>query len=557
MSSKNLKIMANKLLNDFADEKSKTGAKNSKRVALENLIPQVFAQDKKALEKEIINLQGNLSGMASRSKYGHLSKKGKEQFTYNRAGKRLNEVAKSGGSTKPELIEVLPPITMPLKDVIAIWETVFNKFKDSQEKKFREGKIIGSNKDPITLDDWVELEKVATRLTGYEYICPVPNLTIVNSGLKNKFGNAVADAEISHRKGSKSSRETDDMEQKYVSARITGYQSPKHSLGGKQTLYRDEGLTSAEKSSGIQLGHGDAGMPTFLHIARMAEEEIDNYTNDALSEKELAAEKELLKTGIYKSYAKWEATLSTKEKLTFKGFKKEYSLLIITGQRTSGNMDDNTIEKTMAAPIRDWWRYIASPGEHKTVLRESIGNLLLGKLTLRNKGVKNTSRRWKPLDRVVSKETSPKIKYTYKEKKRIAIMGGSSGLGLAAKGIKQKAKTVTKNPRRATKASSLGSSPGSPMQAIAMFNASLEEAIRDNMGSPALNYQTGRFAESVKVLSITPSMGTSGIIQYAYRKDPYQLYEGDGMRDPRLLIDKTLREQAAELALGKFTTQRV
>ena len=550
--------MANKLLNDFADEKSKTGAKNSKRVALENLIPQVFAQDKKALEKEIINLQGNLSGMASRSKYGHLSKKGKPQATYNRAGERLKEVeGRSGGSTKPEPIKVLPPITMPLKDVIAIWETVFDKFKDSQEKKFREGKIIGSNKDPITLDDWVELEKVATKLTRYKYICPVPNLTIVNSGLKNKFGNAVADAEIAHRSSSTSKRETDDMERKYISARITGYQSPKHSLGGKQTLYRDEGLTSAEKSSGIQLGHGDAGMPTFLHIARMAEEEIDNYTNDALSEKELAAEKELLKTGIYKSYAKWEATLSTKEKLTFKGFKKEYSLLIITGQRTSGNMDDNTVEKTMAAPIRDWWRYIASPGEHKTVLRESIGNLLLGKLTLRNKGVKNTSRRWKPLDRVVSKETSPKIKYTYKEKKRIAIMGGSSGLGLAAKGIKQKAKTVTKNPRRATKASSLGSSPGSPMQAIAMFNASLEEAIRDNMGSPALNYQTGRFAESVKVLSITPSMGTSGIIQYAYRKDPYQLYEGDGMRDPRLLIDKTLREQAAELALGKFTTQRV
>ena len=551
MSSKNLKKMANKLLDDFADEKSKTGAKNSKRVALENLIPQVFAQDKKALEKEIINLQGNLSGMASRSKYGHLSKKGKPQATYNRAGERLKEVeGRSGGSTKPEPIKVLPPITMPLKDVIAIWETVFDKFKNSQEKKFREGKIIGSNKDPITLDDWIELEKVATRLTGYKYICPVPNLTIVNSGLKKKFGDAVADAEIAHRSSSTSKRETDDMERKYVSARITGYQSPKHSLGGKQTLYRDEGLTSAEKSSGIQLGHGDAGMPTFLHIARMAEEEIDksDFTAD---------EKELLKTGIYKSYAKWEATLSTKEKLTFKGFKKEYSLLIITGQRTSGNMDDNTVEKTMAAPIRNWWRYIASPGEHKTVLRESIGNLLLGKLTLRNKGVKNTSRRWKPLDRVVSKETSPKIKYRYKEKKRIAIMGGSSGLGLAAKGIKQKAKTVTKNPRRATKASSLGSSPGSPMQAIAMFNASLEEAIRDNMGSPALNYQTGRFAESVKVLSITPSMGTSGIIQYAYRKDPYQLYEGDGMRDPRLLIDKTLREQAAELALGKFTTQRV
>ena len=39
--------------------------------------------------------------------------------------------------------------------------------------------------------------------------------------------------------------------------------------------------------------------------------------------------------------------------------------------------------------------------------------------------------------------------------------------------------------------------------------------------------------------------------------NPYKVFEGHETRDPRLLIDKTIREQAAELALGKFTTQRL
>ena len=401
MSSPNLKKFAKHLVDSFADEKGKTGAKNEKRKALENMVPQVFAQDKKELEAEINNLRGNLSGKASRSEYGHLSKKGKEQFTYDREGNRLNERAKSGGSTTPKHVDVDAPITMEVKDVIVIWEQVFKNFKKNQKKKFQEGKLIGSNKDPITLNDWNELKKVATKLTGYKYICPVPTLTVTNTSLKNKFASEVAKAEISHRKSSSGSRATDEMEEKYISARITGYQAPKYSVGGKQTLYRAEGLTEAEKSSGIQLGHGDKGMPTFLHSARMAEKEIDNS-------KFSKEEKELLKKGIYESRQVWEATLEHTERLTLKGFKKSYQLLIITGQRTSGNMDDSTIEATMAAPIRDWWRKIAAPGEHKSVLRKSVGNLLLGKLTKNNKGVRNTSRRWKPLTVVKSKEKRPK-----------------------------------------------------------------------------------------------------------------------------------------------------
>ena len=123
--------------------------------------------------------------------------------------------------------------------------------------------------------------------------------------------------------------------------------------------------------------------------------------------------------------------------------------------------------------------------------------------------------------------------------------------------IAKKAKVANKKKRPASKASSLGGTMGSPMQARAMFNASINEAIRQNMGGAALHNRTGRFADSVYVHNISPTAGTDGTVQYSYMYNPYKVFEGHETRDPRLLIDKTIREQAAELALGKFTTQRL
>ena len=551
MSSTNLKKWAKILIDSFADEKSKTGAKNEKRKAYEKTVPQVFVQQEQELKDEINHLRekGALSGTAQRTKYDS------DKPTYYR-GKQVFERGgkKSGGKTKAEHVDVPPPITMTEAAVIKIWKTTFKNFRDAQKKDFDSGKYIGSNKDPVTSDDWKELNKAAKSVTGAQYICPVIDLTAARDKLKKVFGDAVANAEIAHRRKNKKGRDTSDLERKYISTRITGHQGPKLPVAGKQELYRMEGLTEAERSSGIQLGHGEYSDPTFLNTAKEAEKAIDK----AVAKGDLTKEEaKILKAGIWVSKQRWKVHLEHNENLSLRsGFKKKYTLVIISGQRTSSNMTDKEIEAQMAAPIRDWWRYIAKKGEHKSVLFKSIGNLILGKLTKGNRGVKNTSRRWKPIDRLISKEKSSPFRYDYKEQRNLIVRGGAaSGLMGGVKKVGKKADK--KSSKRATPASSLGGSPGSPMQAIAMFNASLEEAIRDNMGSPALNYQTGRFAESVKVLSITPSIGTSGIIQYAYRKDPYQLYEGDGMRDPRLLIDKTLREQAAELALGKFTTQRV
>ena len=53
---------------------------------------------------------------------------------------------------------------------------------------------------------------------------------------------------------------------------------------------------------------------------------------------------------------------------------------------------------------------------------------------------------------------------------------------------------------------------------------------------------------------------------YTYQMDPYQVFErgrgqepwtAGGDRDPRKLIDKTMREIAAEEAMGRFFTRRL
>jgi len=90
-----------------------------------------------------------------------------------------------------------------------------------------------------------------------------------------------------------------------------------------------------------------------------------------------------------------------------------------------------------------------------------------------------------------------------------------------------------------------------------ILNQQLPEKLLANMGSPALNNQTGRFRHSANVTNIVvgPRGGTE--IQYTYRKDPYKMYEpggerGSTARDPRRLIGGTIREMASEIMKNKF-----
>ena len=100
---------------------------------------------------------------------------------------------------------------------------------------------------------------------------------------------------------------------------------------------------------------------------------------------------------------------------------------------------------------------------------------------------------------------------------------------------------------------------------MAMINKRLPQTVRKNMGAPGLENRSGRFAGSVEVQDVNITKQGHPSFGYTYEKDPYQVFEvGTGaapwatsQRDPRKLIDRSIREVAAELAIGRFYTRRL
>ena len=101
-----------------------------------------------------------------------------------------------------------------------------------------------------------------------------------------------------------------------------------------------------------------------------------------------------------------------------------------------------------------------------------------------------------------------------------------------------------------------------PLYLIGLINRDLTRTVANNMESPALNYRTGRFASSVRVTDVLTTPQGFPSIGYTYMKSPYQTFEpgfaqGDPNRDPRKLIDRSIREIASQYAIGRFYTRRV
>ena len=103
------------------------------------------------------------------------------------------------------------------------------------------------------------------------------------------------------------------------------------------------------------------------------------------------------------------------------------------------------------------------------------------------------------------------------------------------------------------------------LRSIAIINKHLPDTVRKNMQSPKLVNRTGRFAESVKITDVVKTPKGYPSIGYTYQRSPYGVFEdgggsapwANGERDPRELIDMSIREIAANMAIGRFYTRRV
>lgn len=89
---------------------------------------------------------------------------------------------------------------------------------------------------------------------------------------------------------------------------------------------------------------------------------------------------------------------------------------------------------------------------------------------------------------------------------------------------------------------------------IPMLNERLPNVVRSHMGqSGRLVNRTGRFAESAEIIDI----GDNAVVTYSYMRNPYQVFEQNNERDPRPLIEQSIREIAAGLIREKFAMRRV
>lgn len=102
------------------------------------------------------------------------------------------------------------------------------------------------------------------------------------------------------------------------------------------------------------------------------------------------------------------------------------------------------------------------------------------------------------------------------------------------------------------------------LRMITMINKRLPDTVRKNMQPPALENRSGRFADSVRVTEVAQTPRGFPSVGYTYQRRPYEVFEmgspgpwSSPERDPRKLIDKSIREIAARMAIGRFYTRRV
>jgi len=97
---------------------------------------------------------------------------------------------------------------------------------------------------------------------------------------------------------------------------------------------------------------------------------------------------------------------------------------------------------------------------------------------------------------------------------------------------------------------------------MGILSNKINDTVAKNMKAPALVYRDGDFAKSVEITDIATTPQGFPSIGYTYQKYPYQTFEpgyvqGSTERDPRRLIDASIREIAMGLAIGRFYTRRV
>lgn len=169
------------------------------------------------------------------------------------------------------------------------------------------------------------------------------------------------------------------------------------------------------------------------------------------------------------------------------------------------------------------------------------------------------------------KTVRQKVLNSFKDEAGVTVKAGKNIKKNAknTKATKKPAKNnnTVKGKRKIKKARVAGGGITAATQAtyiMTELNKKLPSKVRENMQAPALENRTGRFANSVKITDVVQTPKGFPSVGYTYQRDPYEVFEVGSKgnwatpeRDPRKLIDRSIRELATEIMLGRLFTRRV
>lgn len=161
-----------------------------------------------------------------------------------------------------------------------------------------------------------------------------------------------------------------------------------------------------------------------------------------------------------------------------------------------------------------------------------------------------------------------------------AIKAGARGKVLPLKDSKSKSsikinqktvrskgsETIKANVPRAAKDVSrdVDSSNKNWFQLLPLINAKLTDQVMKNMRVPRLQNRTGRLAQSAKVINVEQTPQGSPSFVFDYERNPYDVFDrtkgappwNTPQRDPRALVDLSVRQVVREMAIDRFFTRR-
>jgi len=297
-------------------------------------------------------------------------------------------------------------------------------------------------------------------------------------------------------------------------------------------------MTGADNKHGSQLGHADEGVGLAI-----------SQVSVARAKAKIAAINSPKITQLVKNYeTEMQVTINHEMVVDSSGnFLKRY-VPIITVQSSLYNQEQGREDEKSAfqALERELNEVVLKPGS--TSLPEAIAQTTLfsiakGKGKLKSTGTKKQVIREKSKGTVRSKVKS-----------KIKIMGITES--------KPNTQVLTANKQKSGRRKR---DKFSVTNLLGVINDKLPQTVEKNMGAPRLENRTGRFAGSVRLQDAARTKQGHISFGYTYAKSPYQVFEvGEGStpwansnRDPRKIIDKSIREIAANMALGRFYTRRL